>query len=256
MKKPCIGIIGSGNMAFCLGKGLSFLGYTITEIHSRNIKEGKKLSKINSSKFISNMDELEGTADIYFFCLPDDSIQAVSKQFPFKNKLCVHTSGSMSIAILKKEFTNCAVFYPVQSFNKNLNYDWSTITICIEGSTDNNKNKISKLAKTLSKIVINLNSEKRKDLHLAAVFANNFSNACFQMAAEILNKSEIPFSILRPLILSNATKLQLSDPKLIQTGPAIRHDNKVLKMHEQQLKYDKDLTKIYKLISKFIQRKQ
>ncbi len=256
MKKPCIGIIGSGNMAFCLGKGLTQSGYNITEIYSRNTKEGKKLSKIISSKSFSKIEELEGTADIYLFCLQDDSIQTVAKQFPFKNKLCVHTSGSMSISILKKEFDNCAVFYPVQSFNKGINYDWSAIPICIEGSSDNNKNKITQLAKKLSKIVFNLNSEKRRDLHLAAVFANNFSNACFQMAAEILNKSEIPFSILRPLILSTATKVQLSDPKLIQTGPAIRHDEKVLKMHEQQLKYDKDLSKIYKLISKYIQHKE
>jgi predicted short-subunit dehydrogenase-like oxidoreductase (DUF2520 family) len=170
------------------------------------------------------------------------------------NKLCVHTSGSMPLSILKEKFVDSAVFYPVQSFNKNMKYDWSSIPICIEGSSNKIKNIVSQVAKQLSNKVINLNSIKRRDLHLAAVFANNFSNACFQMSAEILANAGIPFSILQPLILSTANKVQKSEPYLVQTGPAKRHDDKVMKLQLELLKSNKELAKIYKLISAYIQK--
>lgn len=255
MKKPVIGILGSGNMAFCLGQGLLEAGYLIKEIHSTNVKEGKILAKRLSSKYFSNIDKIEGKADLYLFCLPDDAIEIVSKQFPFKNKLCVHTSGSVPLNILMKQFQNCGVFYPVQSLNKNILTDWNSIPICIEGSNDETEKSLNSIGKSISKKVVKLNSDQRKTLHLSAVFANNFSNACYQISADILSNANISFELLRPLILSTAQKIQNNKPESVQTGPAIRKDEKVIKLQEFLLKNKKEFLKIYKLFTKYIQRK-
>jgi len=254
MKKPTIGIIGSGNMAFCLGKGLFDAGFKITEVYSRNKVEGKKLSKNLLAKYIHEVIKLEGTADIYFFCLQDDAIHEITEQLPFTNKLCVHTSGSVPLSILINKFKNCGVLYPVQSFNKDKITDWASIPICIEGSSKKNEDILLNLAKKLSNNVIKLKSNQRRDLHLAAVFANNFTNACYQMAAEILEQKNISFNLLGPLILNTAEKILTSDPKTVQTGPAIRQDKKVLKLQETLLKDKKDLVKIYKLLSNYIKK--
>lgn len=252
MKKIRIGLIGSGNMAFCLGKELLLAGYPITEIYSRNKTEGKKLSGLLKSEFHSEINKLQGNADVYFFCLQDDVINIVAEQFPFTDKIIVHTSGSVSIDVLKNNSKQFGVFYPVQSINKNVNVDWKNIPICIEASSASTLKTISEIAKSVSNSVQKINSEQRKRLHLAAVFANNFSNACFSMAKEILDESKLSFELIRPLILNTAMKVQSANPDSVQTGPAKRNDVKVLKEHQKLLNKHPELKKIYKLMTGYI----
>ena len=108
-----------------------------------------------------------------------------------------------------------------------------------------------RLATLLSPMVYNIDSNQRKVLHVAAVFACNFTNYMYMISDEILSDKNIPLDILYPLIKETATKISKHKPKEVQTGPAVRKDQSVIDDHLNYLKkginYD-----IYKLLSKNI----
>lgn len=59
---------------------------------------------------------------------------------------------------------------------------------------------VEDLANELSDTVYPLDSAKRKKLHLAAVFANNFTNHCCTLAYHLLEKNGIAPTVLLPII--------------------------------------------------------
>ncbi|CAN5574743.1 DUF2520 domain-containing protein [soil metagenome] len=256
MKKLTIGILGSGNMAFCLGTALMDAGYIVHEIIARNPKEGKKLSHLLHAKWKSDLHQMEGNADCYFVCLQDNAIASVITEFPVKFKMLIHTSGSISIDVFKNYEGDFGVFYPVQTIKKDITPDWKNTPVCIEANDRQSLKTLQLIAASISKKIYPLNSEQRLNLHLAAVFANNFSNACFSMSEEITKASGLPFDLLRPLILSTALNVQQTSPVKVQTGPAKRNDLKVLKKHQALLDESPELLKIYRLLSRYISEEQ
>jgi predicted short-subunit dehydrogenase-like oxidoreductase (DUF2520 family) len=87
-------------------------------------------------------------------------------------------------------------------------------------------------------------------LHIAAVFANNFTNQMFKLANDICKENNFSFDLLKPLINETAAKIQSLDPAKAQTGPAKRNDQKIIEKHLSQLSGEQK--EIYKLISKSI----
>ncbi len=253
MKNNRVGIIGSGNMAFSLGKELLYAGFTITEVYSRNKREGKKLSVLLKADYVPDPAGLKGNADLYLICLQDDAIGAIIKQLPVEDKIVVHTSGAVPMNVFKGYANKYGVLYPVQSINKNVDANWKEIPLCIEANDSATKKQLTGIAKKISQKIFHIDSEQRKHLHVAAVFANNFSNACFTMAKELLDESHLSFDLMRPLILHTATKIQTNNPLKVQTGPAIRNDVKVLKEHRKLLKDHPELKKVYEVMTNFIQ---
>lgn len=189
-------------------------------------------------------------AEVYILAISDNALYDLS-EFKNLNGLIVHTSGATSMDILKK-FTNYGVFYPAQSFNINIPVDFSEIPIAIEANSILSEQILFHLANSISKKVYPINSEQRSALHLAAVFANNFSTFMYTQALEICNQHNIDFSILKPLIFETITKLENELPNKIQTGPAIRNDEKTISKHLEELK-NEDQKKLYNQITLAIQ---
>ncbi len=146
---------------------------------------------------------------------------------------------------------NHGVIYPLQSLNQDLMIDFQNIPICVEANSESIKNKLITLSQKISKKVIILNSKKRQYLHLAAVIASNFSNYCYLLAKNILEKEKIDFDLLNPLIQYTAEKNLNQKPKINQTGPAKRGDLKTIQEHLNLIS-DKNYKKIYKLLSESI----
>ena len=153
----------------------------------------------NDIKFISN------ESDVYIICVKDDYIEDIANQFFFTDKLIVHTSGSVALEALNK-FDNYGIFYPLQTFSKEKDVDVSIIPFCIEASNTETENILLSFGKSLSKNVQMINSEQRKKIHLAAVFACNFSNYMYTIAEDLLQQNNIDFELLKPLILETAKK--------------------------------------------------
>lgn len=249
-KAVSIGIIGSGNVAEGLALAFTAAGIQVQAIVSRNARTGKKLAKSVDAAFIPTM-EATNNISIWFVCIPDDALNTFAVTAKKSSATFVHTSGSIPLDLFKgcKAF---GVFYPLQSFTKGVRVDFKNIPVCIEASDPSTQKKLLQLARKISGNVRVLNSEERAHLHLAAVFANNFSNACFSMAELLLKEYRLPFNLLSALIKTTADKALHDSPMHVQTGPAKRNDEKILRKHTSMLREHPDMLRIYKEMSAFI----
>ncbi|RMZ60785.1 DUF2520 domain-containing protein [Chryseobacterium nematophagum] len=241
-------IIGSGNVAYHMAKAFILNNIYLAQIFGRNEKELKKISEELNIPY--STDRIED-ADLYIICVSDNSIENVSQLITNKNCLVAHTSGSLPKDILAGEYRKSS-FYPLQTFSKSKKLDYSTIPFFIEAENEEDKRLLFEIANKISKNVLESTYEKRKYIHLTAVFACNFVNHLFSRAKEISDSQEIPFEYFFPLIDETVEKIYEIDPKLAQTGPAVRNDKRILALHEQLLK-DESL-EIYKIMNHSIQK--
>lgn len=244
--------IGAGNLATQLSKAFKNKGFRVTQIYSRTEQSAKKLADLLNVNYTNSIREIDKNADIYFVALKDEIVHEVLAQINFENKLVVHCSGSLSLSGFERYSENIGVFYPLQTFSKTRDVDFSEIPIFVESNSNKNEKLLLQIAGEISDSVSLLNSEKRKMLHISAVFACNFVNHFYTIAAYILKSENIPFEVLKPLILETAKKVQEMEPEGAQTGPAIRFDEKIMNSHLNELKEFGDYQQLYKLISKSI----
>ena len=242
-------LIGSGNVAFHLAKAFTEAQIPISQIFGRNTTE---LQKISEQFSIPSSTETLADADLYIISVSDSSIAEVSSLIKNKNVLVAHTSGSVSREALSGNYRK-SVFYPLQTFSKSKNLDYSKIPFFIDAENENDEEILKNLASKISKNVMLANDEKRKYIHLTAVFACNFVNHLYAIAKEISDSQGIPFDYFLPLIDETTQKIHELEPKLAQTGPAIRNDEKVLKLHESLLT-DEEKLKIYKTLNESIKK--
>lgn len=241
-------IIGSGNVAYHLAKAFVLKHIPLVQIFGRNEENLKKISEELGIPY--STEQLED-ADLYIICVSDQSVETVSKMITKKNCLVAHTSGSLPKDILAGEYRKSS-FYPLQTFSKSKSLAYEKIPFFIETENENDKNILFEIASKISKNVMESSHEKRKYIHLTAVFACNFVNHLFTRAKEISDSQEIPFDYFLPLIDETVQKIHEIDPKSAQTGPAVRNDIKVLELHEQLLQ-DESL-EIYKTMNHSIKK--
>jgi len=245
-------LVGSGNVATHLGIALQNCNYKIVQVYSRSIENAKKLAQKLNTNFTNDLIQLK-TADLMIVSVNDDAISTVLSKL--KNTAIVHTSGSIGMDVFEPNFSDFGVFYPLQTFNTDIKLTISEIPFCIEGNSKAFEKQLVEIAKNLSSNVITMNSEERKQLHIAAVFACNFSNQMFSIADDLLTKKDIDFKILLPLIKQTIAKLNTNKPKTVQTGPAKRKDLQTIK-NQINLLDDDDFRNIYKLITNQILRQK
>ena len=245
-------IIGAGNVATNLGIALYKEGYLISQVFSRTLKSAKLLAKKINATAITDLKQLDSSAIIYIIAVKDDAIEQIVKKMTLKDKIIVHTSGSIPMDILKGVSKNYGVFYPLQTFSKERNLNFKNIPICIEANNKSTSTTLTYFAKSFCNNVQHIDSEQRKIIHMAAVFACNFSNHMYTLAQTILIKNKLSLDLLKPLIEETAAKFKEHSPSKSQTGPAIRDDKKTMKAHLKLLSHNKDQKKIYELLSKSI----
>ena len=250
-----ITLVGAGNVAHNFGKSFRQAGYLINEIYSRTNNSAVLLSQALNCNYTTDLSTLDRKTDLIVISVNDDALEEVLEQIKIKDTPIVHTSGSNPISIFeKKGFENYGIFYPVQSFSKNEPESLIPIPICVEGNNQNMENLLLSFARSVSKRVYVLNSEKRKALHIAAIFANNFTNHLYHVAHDLLSKHKISFEIIRPIIEKTSDKIKTETPKNAQTGPAARKDDKVIAEHLKFLSKYEDYQEIYQLMTESIKK--
>lgn len=252
-----ITLIGAGNLATHLGKALSLSGHEIKQVYSRTKESAEALVSIIGGMATSNLDEINDGADIYIYALKDsvlcDIIEKTNRNIGC-DKILLHTAGSMPIDCfaVASSARHYGVLYPMQTFSKSRDVDFREIPCFIESNDAYTDDKVRELAESISDNVYGLSSEKRKYLHLSAVWACNFANHCYAIASEMLDKCGLPFDVLLPLIDETARKVHDLSPQKAQTGPAVRYDKNVIKAQAALLGNDEMLANIYKEMSKSI----
>ncbi len=238
-------IVGTGNISYHLQKAFS----VTEEVHLVQVLQSRVKtfdSSLNHSSDIKNPKE----TDIYIIAVSDDAITSVAQHLSTTEKLVVHTSGSKSLNSLSPAIRK-GVFYPLQTFSKEREVDFKTIPICIESNDSKDMELLKRLALAISDKVFEIDSKKRKALHLAAVFVNNFSNHMYQLADTFCEENNVSFDLLKPLIKETAAKIETLTPLEAQTGPATRNDTHTIKRHLEQLKTKKQ-KEIYSILTESI----
>jgi predicted short-subunit dehydrogenase-like oxidoreductase (DUF2520 family) len=245
-------MIGSGNVAFHLVKAFSKKGIRVLQILARNEKTAPTLSKTFSVPHISDTSKLIKDADLYILTVQDDHIAEAAKGLHLSDQLLVHTSGFTSIEALSGASTCTGVMWPLQTLSAGRTVNFKNIPIFIEGNSEEISRLLCQLAKLISQRVMVTDSPTRQRIHLAAVIASNLTNHLYSISASILERQDIPFDVIAPLILETAAKAGKQHPLQSQTGPAVRKDFTVIKKHLELLQYDPAFHDIYRLITENI----
>lgn len=247
-----ITLIGSGNVATHLGAAFKNAGHTMVQVYSPDIQHAALLAYHIKAQAINSLQQIDPATDVFVIAVKDDAIDELSAQLAPFQTLILHTSGSTDISTLIKHTGTAGVFYPLQTFSKSKEVNFSEVPLCIEGSDEASLKQIKELAQTVSNRVQQVNSADRRILHLGAVFACNFPNYLYAIAQQILARHQLPFDLLRPLIMETAEKVQQQLPADVQTGPAVRNDTISMNKHLEMLENNPGWQQLYELLSQGI----
>ena len=248
-------VVGSGNVATHFARAFHASGNEIAQVYSCNIAHAQVLATQLDAQAVDRFADLADDAHLYILAIPDDALYEVVTQISPKQGIVVHTSGSVPMEVLKPLSAKIGVVYSPQTFVKSLEMNYFELPFCLEAGDSEVMGTLKKLVFPVSQKIYEINSDQRRKLHLAAVFVNNFGNALNAMAQDITTANDIPFEILQPLIAGTAKKASHGDLWQLQTGPAVRGDEKTISNHKKLLSGDSDLLELYSLITSIIQKK-
>lgn len=254
--RPRIVILGSGNVATHLALALDKFTDVI-QVWSRTPSNSQALvSQLLRASVADNLENIRRDADFYIIAVSDDAVTDIGRHLRDVSGVVVHTSGSVGMGDLKMAVNSdrCGVFYPLQTFSKGRQVDITKVPILIEGCNENTEKRLRELASVISEKVFIVDSGLRSRLHLAAVFANNFTNYIWLLADKYLKENtDYNLEILSPLLQETLAKALEMSPEAAQTGPARRGDTVIVAKHLSNL--DPESAKVYKLLSESILNK-
>lgn len=245
--------IGAGNLATRLSLAMQRVGMQIGQVYSHTPENARQLAVKLGCPWTTDLSALQSDADMYVFSLKDTVLADVIAQVKPNNGLWIHTAGSMPMDVFEGYTARYGVLYPLQTFSKGREVSFDVIPIFLEANTKKDADYLKKIASALSENVRFMSSEKRRSLHLAAVFACNFTNHIYALSYKLLEQEEIPADVLLPLIDETTAKIHTMPPAAAQTGPAIRYDENVINKHLAMLD-DPDMKEIYQLLSRSIHK--
>ena len=255
MKSNTVSFIGAGNLAWHLAQALDNTDFAVREVYSRNKKNAAALvANMYNAEVHDSLDFSSSDSQIFIIAVSDDAIEDVAQEIALpENAILIHTSGSQPLSSLGYSATpNIGVIYPLQTFSKTKKVDFKDVPVFIESDDRETEKVLINLAKAITKKVVKITSAERKALHVAAVFASNFTNHMLLISQEIMKDNKLSFDWLKPLVAEMINKSLTIGPENAQTGPARRGDLETLDKHIDFLKHDKSLTEIYKIVSQNI----
>ncbi len=239
-----ITLIGSGGVATSLGASLEGAGHRVKQVWSRTEAAARRLAERLSCPWTTRIEDVDGDCDVALISVKDSETGRLAENLRTE-ALVVHTAGSVPLMALPQ--TKAGVMYPMQTFSKERLVDLREVPLFIETKRAEDLPTLRALAESLSPDVNELGSDDRCRLHVAAVFACNFPNHCYALAADVLKSAGLSFELLLPLIDETARKVHFIAPEKAQTGPAARWDQGVMERHLGLLEgRQRD---IYKLLS-------
>lgn len=267
-------LIGAGNLATHLGKALHAAGHDMLQVFSRTMQSAETLASLLDAEPLTDIAQVRDDADVYIFSVKDSALLQLVAQLcrheadglgedgavnalrkakkGEHERVFLHTAGSMPLSVFKGMAQHYGVLYPMQTFSKQREVDFSIIPCFVEANDEFAQKQIEGMAREISGRVYQLSSEDRKYLHLSAVFACNFANHCYAISQELLEEHGIPFDVMLPLINETAAKVHEMKPKDAQTGPAVRYDENVIGKQSKLLENHPHFKKVYDSMSKSI----
>lgn len=250
-----VSFAGSGNLAWHLAPALDNAGYAVREVYSRNPAHAEALvQRLYEAEVKATLDFSTSPSQIFIIAVSDDAIEDIAREIILPDDaMLIHTSGSQPLSRLSYAATpDTGVFYPLQTFSKNRKVDFKDIPVFVESESEEVERVLFKMGEAISKHVHAIDSPSRKALHVAAVFASNFTNHMLRISRDMAEQHDLDFDWLKPLIAETINKSLTIGPAQAQTGPARRGDFETLDNHMQFLADDPKLAELYRMISQHI----
>jgi predicted short-subunit dehydrogenase-like oxidoreductase (DUF2520 family) len=249
-----INIIGSGNVSWHFCGAWQSRGIKINSVYSKTKLHGEQFAKEFNILSADTINEISGDCDAIFIAVNDTEILKVLTKIPPAYKgIIFHCSGTIGMEIFKdSKFENTGCTWPIQSLTKGVLVDLSQTPVIINASNEYTLKSLEHLAGLISANGLYLDDVQKKQLHLAAVIANNFTNALWADSFSLLEKQNIDPLILLPILKESINKLNITHPLKAQTGPAVRNDNQIISRHLEMLKEDPGLQQLYQALSERI----
>jgi len=252
VKEYKISFIGAGKVSGALCRQLFRSGCKIQKIVTRTEDSAQALAWSCKSVWSSDY-HFNASEDLIITAVPDDMLSEVlMKIICGENTVVAHTAGSVGLDIFPARFRHTGVFYPLQTFSENRDIKFGNLPFFIEASDTYSTELLKNLAESMGGKVHLVDTEHRRLLHVAAVFACNFTNHMLTAGKLITSKAGFPFEILEPLVYETILKAMETGPENSQTGPAYRFDEGTIKRHLDLLSFSPQLQSVYKEISKSI----
>ena len=251
-----IAFVGAGNLATNLAVALYKKGFRLVQVYSRTEESARTLAQAVEASYTTDLNEVVTDAQLYVVSLKDDAfLELLPRMVEGREKgLWVHTAGSIPLHVWQGKAERFGVFYPMQTFSKARLVDFREIPVFVESNSGADTRFLKDIAAALSGRVYECTSEERQSLHLAAVFACNFTNHMYALTSRLLEKYNLPFEVMLPLIDETARKVHAMSPQEAQTGPAVRYDRQVIDKHVAMLADEPEMQRIYRLVSESIHR--
>jgi predicted short-subunit dehydrogenase-like oxidoreductase (DUF2520 family) len=250
---PSFVCIGSGNVGEFLCSALTAKGYKLLQVAGRNDITTRNLAAIFNCNHTTNLSELNRNAGFYLITVSDRSIPAVISQLKPLHAPVFHTSGSTPIEVLSNEFADAGVLYPLQSISSSRKINPQSVPFLLEPASPVARELLIRIASDISGNYRETTSVQRMQAHIAAVFASNFTNHCLAMAFDLMKIYGLDHALLQPLINETMVRCAEIHPAKVQTGPAVRSDNRILEKHELALSSLPQYQKLYTFVSNSIQ---
>lgn len=249
--RPSVCIIGAGNVATHLALALASVA-EVRQVVSRHMESARRLGARIGEKCVAsdNLGDVLPGCDFYIISVNDDAVAGVVDATPDWPGIWAHTSGSVPADVFRGKKSRYGVFYPLQTFTRDVDVNIMEVPFFIEGNDSDTEARLVELAGRISSSVGVADSARRKSLHVAAVFACNFANLMWMEADEILRGEGLDVSCFMPLLSATLGKLREVSPRDAMTGPARRGDTDVIRSHLELLPPEK--REIYQLLSQRI----
>ena len=252
MKKITISFVGAGRVGSTMCRELFRKGFIIDTVISTSETKGILLANECKAEWTKKL-LIPDSTDIAIVAVPDSRLKKVLSGLTCSPATIVaHTAGSIGLDIYPEEIIKKGVIYPLQTFSYKREINFSELPVFIEASDSETSAILSYIAGALGCRVSYAETEQRRKLHLAAVFACNFTNHMMTIGKELAINSGYSFDDLKPLLRETFLKAFEAGPGNSQTGPAVRNDKNTIRKHLELLSFERDLQKIYRDISKSI----
>ncbi len=245
-------MIGSGNVAYCFSHLLRLNGHKIMQVVSRNREHARELAEKLNTAYTSDFSDIELEADVYLVAVSDSAIAEVADCLRLGKRLVAHTAGAVDLKALQDISSNIGVIYPLQMLRKE-DFNGQKIPLLIEGNNPLVVNRLEALGAALSDDVIEMTSDQRLKMHLAAVFCNNFPNYLAMICKIYCAEESLDYKLLYPILRETYEQMTRDVEEGRQTGPARRGDQLTLEKHERLLEPYPEMKKIYQTLSRSIQ---
>ena len=148
-------IIGSGNLAEALARAVAKSELELVQIFARNAERARVVAELAATGWETRPEMLRKDADIYLIAVSDRAVAEVAATLPIPEEAAVaHTAGSVPVTAIPERFARRAVFYPMQTFTRGREADFSVIPVFLEASSPELRPELEAFARKLSGTVI------------------------------------------------------------------------------------------------------